>query len=73
MREKIKEVIDAYTDDRCLYPDKDCESRGLYNYCRFSEEAYKCLMQRLDVLGVVIKADKAGCESVEPLIEDATK
>ena len=56
-QEEIREAIDAYTDDDCLYPDKECEfCRG--EYCVSDEDSYKCLMKRLDELGVVIKVDK---------------
>ncbi len=54
-QEEIRELIDLYTDDECLYPNKDCESRGLFNYCRLGNDAYKCLMKRLGEKGVVLK------------------
>ena len=57
-QEEIKEVVDTYTDDTCLYPDVECKARGTDNYCRFPDDAYKCLMKRLDGLGVVIKVDR---------------
>ena len=61
IREEIKKVIDHYTDDDCLYPDKDCKYRGLYNYCISGDDAYKCLMKRLDEIGVVIKLKCPDC------------
>lgn len=56
-QEKIREVIDTYTDDGCLYPDKDCVLRQ-DRYCLSDEDAYKCLMRCLGELGVVIKVDR---------------
>ena len=56
-QEEIKEVIDAYTDDECLYPDKDCECRNR-GYCVSTDDAYKCLMKRLDEIGLVLKVDR---------------
>ncbi len=56
-REEIRDGIDLYTDDRCLYPEKTCISFK-ENYCIEEEGAYKCLMKRLDGLGVVIKVDR---------------
>ncbi len=77
-REEIKGVIDAYTDDVCLYRDNPCEHQGkagLEVYCSSAECSYKCLMKRLGELGVVIKGrlltfdgEPVGYE-VEPLIE----
>ena len=55
-QEEIKEVIAAYANDECLYPDEYCEFRHLY--CVSEEDAYKCLMKRLDGIGVVIKTDR---------------
>ena len=55
---EIREAIDTYTDDTCLYPNKLCQSRGTgryRGYCSSQENAYRCLMLRLDELGVVIK------------------
>ena len=53
-RKQIREVIDTYTDDGCLFPDRSCSALGS-GYCSSSEESYKCLMQRLSDLGCVIK------------------
>lgn len=53
-QQEIREVIDLYTDDECLYPDKDCKFRD--RWCIEGEDAYKCLMKRLGELGVVIQA-----------------
>ncbi len=57
-QKKIREVIDLYQDDVCLYTNKVCEARGQSNYCRFGDDAYKCLMERLTELGVVIKVNR---------------
>lgn len=56
-QEEIREVIDTYTDDVCLYPDKDCEFYTEFWYCISSDAAYGCLMKRLDELGVVLKVE----------------
>ena len=59
-REEIREVIDAYTDDECLYQDNPCEFLGKVlggGYCNSAEGSYICLMKRLDELGVVIKIE----------------
>ena len=59
IRAVIKEVINAYTDDVCLYPGKNCEfHKG--RYCVEDEGAYKCLMKRLGEFGVVIKDRRYG-------------
>lgn len=56
-REKIREVIDSYTDDTCLCPEKKCKfDKG--GCCISDEEAYNCLMERLAELDVVIKVDR---------------
>ena len=56
-REEIREVIDIYTDDDCLYPNTTCEwHKG--GYCVSGDGSYKCLMKRLDELGVVIKVER---------------
>lgn len=61
-QEAIREVIDTYTDDVCLYPNMDCEWRGdacsSFEYCADGEGAYNCLMKRLGELGVVLKAER---------------
>lgn len=56
-REEIKEAIDTYTDDSCLYPDKSCEFCA-DGYCVSTEQAYKCLMKRFGEIGVVLKVDR---------------
>ena len=80
-QEEIREVIDAYTDDDCQYHDRPCEFRGSYGYCISTDDAYKCLMKRLDELGVVIKVDRElpekltnniGCMSKEQIEEFAS-
>ncbi len=59
-REEIREVIDHYADDGCLYPNKTCEFfKG--SWCVSGDEAYKCLMKRLDGIGVVIKVKCPDC------------
>ena len=55
-REVIREVIDLYTDDGCLFPDKTCVWHSR-EYCTSDNDSYACLMQRLDKLGVVIKVE----------------
>jgi len=56
-REDIREVIDIYTDDGCLFPDRSCNALG-GGYCSSDGEAYKCLIEKLSKMGVVIKVDK---------------
>ena len=60
-REEIRGVIDAFVEDKCLYPDIVCDtistSPFLPGYCSSSEGAYKCLMKRLSELDVVIKVE----------------
>lgn len=56
-REEIREIIDAYTDDACLYPDKNCENHGKAKadpYCVSADGSYNCLMKRLSELGCAI-------------------
>ena len=55
-QEVIREAIDIYTDDGCLYPDRSCNALGS-GYCSSMEESYKCLMERLTKIGVVIKVE----------------
>ena len=67
IREQIREVVDRYTDDSCLYKDKECESRGVNGWCVSTDASYLCLMKRLGELGVVLKVEKAeveGCSIV---------
>ncbi len=59
-QEEMRGVIDAHTDDVCLYPNRDCEWRQ-GGWCVHDENAYKCLMKRLDELGVVIKVKCLDC------------
>ena len=56
-RQEIEQVILAWRDDTCLYPEKECEHRSK-GWCTSEEEAMECLKKRLDELGVVIKVDK---------------
>jgi len=56
-RALIREVIDAYTDDRCLFPDRVCNALGS-GYCSSGEEAYNCLMEKLTELGLVIQVEE---------------
>ena len=56
-RGEIKKVIDAFSDDACLYPDEPCVYRT-DKYCLSSKNAYKCLMKKLAELGVVIRIDR---------------
>ncbi len=56
-REEIRKVIDTYTDDGCLFPDRSCNAL-CGGYCSSDTESYKCLMERLDKLGVVIQVDR---------------
>lgn len=55
-QKEIREAIDTYVDDGCLFPDRSCNALGS-GYCSSYEEAYKCLMERLDKVGVVIKVE----------------
>ena len=67
-QEEIREIIDAYTDDTCLYPDKTCELRGsdiVGGYCVSDDGSYNCLMERLDKIGVVIKVGEDEVEIVD--------
>ena len=57
-QQEIREVIDTYADVACLYLNTDCKFRGK-GYCSDDEGAYKCLMKRLDELGLVLKVDSA--------------
>ena len=75
-REEIREIIDNFADDGCSLPDRNCEDmKG--GYCVSSERAYKCLMEKLSIVGVVIKVGTkniVGSEAItlnitEPLIE----
>ena len=58
MTKEIREVIDLYTEDRCLYPDRECSHRAsTVLYCSNSDCAYRCLIERLDSVGVVLKVE----------------
>ena len=59
--EEIREVLNAWRDDRCLYlsEDKPCLQNALGNgYCSSDKVSYQCLTKRLSDLGVVIKVDR---------------
>lgn len=58
-QEEIKGILEAWADDCCLFLDRSCNALGS-GYCSSSEEAYKCLMERLDKTGVVIKVGEIG-------------
>ena len=61
-REKIREVLGSWRDDRCLFlvEDKPCLSNARGNgYCSSDEGFYNCLIKRLDELGVVIKVESS--------------
>jgi len=64
-REEIREVIDTYIDDGCLYPNKACVWCSKEGYCASGNDAYTCLMKRLTDLGVVIKVDRELPELLE--------
>ena len=58
---EIRKVIDAHSDDQCLYLDGVCKFRsndfkGVY--CSSDDGSYKCLMKRLTEIGVVIKVER---------------
>lgn len=62
-QEEIREVIDLYTDDRCLYPSKECKCHSGVGgvgegYCLSDDDSYTCLMKRFTELGLVIKVDR---------------
>ncbi len=56
-RREVREILEKWRDDECLYPKKVCE--WCSQYCVNEEEAYKCLYERLSSLGVVL-ADPKG-------------
>ena len=69
-REEIREIIDAYTDDACLYPDKNCENHGKAKadpYCVSADGSYNCLMKRLSELGCAIIVEGELPEIVFPM------
>ena len=57
LKEGIREAINTYADEDCLYPDMDCDSydEEQDECCVDSEDGYKCLMKRITELGVVLK------------------
>lgn len=56
-QEEIREIIDKHVDDGCHYPDRSCNALGS-GYCSSGDEQYKCLMEKLTQIGVVIKAEE---------------
>ena len=76
-QEEIREILDKWADDQCLYLEqqKSCESRSDVGYCSDGVGAYRCLMERLNSKGVVMKVHAVmagqhmtGVYLVEPLI-----
>ncbi len=67
-REEIRKVIDTYTDDSCLFPDRSCNALGS-GYCSSDTESYKCLMERLDKLGVVIQVGEISDDLIQTASE----
>ena len=61
-QEEIRQLIDTYIGDVCLYPDTGCTSESVHRdfpgYCDSTEGAYQCLMKRLGELGVVMTAER---------------
>ena len=55
-QQKIREAVHLWADDGCLFPDRSCNALGA-DYCSSSDEAYKCLMERLGKIGVVLKVE----------------
>ena len=78
-REEIKESIDTHANGRCLFPDRVCNAFRS-GYCSSGWEVYRCLMEKLTLLGVVLKIegklpewleyDDSGLVAVEPLIKE---
>ena len=63
-RDEIWEVIDEYTNDECLYPEKACARCSKEGYCASGNDAFTCLMKRLGEIGVVLKVERelpGGC------------
>ena len=56
-QEEIRKVIDTHVDDGCHFPDRSCDALGS-GYCSSADEHYRCLMERLDKIGLAIKADR---------------
>ncbi|KKN23685.1 hypothetical protein LCGC14_0902440 [marine sediment metagenome] len=59
-QQEIREGIDEYVDDDCLYPKTGCVHMPSkdFEYCNDRDGAYKCLTKRLTEIGVVIKVDR---------------
>ena len=57
-QEEIWEVIDEYTNDECLYPEKACARCSKEGYCASGNDAFTCLMKRLGEIGVVLKVQR---------------
>ena len=70
-QEEIREVIDKYTDDGCLYPEKACVRCSKEGYCASDNDSYTCLMKRLDELDVVIKVEAKMPQFQSRLTEEA--
>ncbi len=76
-QEEIREAIDTYADNGCLFPDRWCNAWG-GNYCSSDIEDYKCLMENLTEIGVVLKGESLGAShphladyyTVESLVEE---
>ena len=62
IRKQIRKVIDDFTDDKCLYPNKTWEGITCkfytMEYCNSQFGADECLMKRLGELGVAIKVKR---------------
>lgn len=56
-QEEIRDVLDKWADDQCLFDERVCTYLGNGDYCSSTEDAYKCLMERLDKIGVVLKVE----------------
>ncbi len=59
-QQEIREGIDEYVDEDCLYPKTGCVHMPSkdFEYCNDRDGAYKCLTKRLTEIGVVIKVDR---------------
>lgn len=55
-QEEIRTAIDIYVDNRCLFLHRSCNALGS-GYCSSKEEAYRCLMERLTNIGLVLKVE----------------
>jgi len=69
-QEEIRQVIDIYVDDVCLYPDTGCMSESVHRdfpgYCDSTEGAYRCLLKRLGELGVMLMVEREFPEHILP-------